>query len=83
MRAVTGLVMAALAFPVLGSADAPTKPKSGKPHLVASPSTGDLSVLDANNNTVPGTTITLSGSGFEPGRARRLPWAFRWRSRAR
>jgi phosphonate transport system permease protein len=46
----------------------------GKPHLVAVPSTGDLSVLDANNNTIPGTTVRLTGTGFKPGAQVELWW---------
>ncbi len=38
----------------------------GKPHLTASPSSGDPSSYDAKNNPVPGTTITLTGTGFKP-----------------
>ncbi len=38
----------------------------GKPHLVADPSTGELSRLDDVNQLVPGTTITLTGTGFGP-----------------
>ncbi len=38
------------------------------------PSTGDLSILDDNNNLIPGTTTTLTGTGFKPG----IPVAVWW-----
>jgi phosphonate transport system permease protein len=49
--------------------------EEGKPRLVADPSTGELSRMDDNNNLVPGTTITLTGTGFRPG----LPVEIWWR----
>ena len=39
----------------------------GKPHLVSAPRTGELSVLDDNNMLVPGTTLSLTATGFRPG----------------
>ncbi|HEY9595408.1 MAG TPA: phosphonate ABC transporter, permease protein PhnE [Spirochaetia bacterium] len=46
----------------------------GKPHVAAEPRTGELSRMDDNNNLVPGTTLTLTGTGFKPG----IPVAIWW-----
>jgi phosphonate transport system permease protein len=48
---------------------------SGKPRLVSVPSTGDLSVIDTGSNTAkPGTTLSLTGTGFAPGIAVEIWW---------
>ncbi len=52
----------------------PDPVEPGKPHLVSVPATGDLSTVDADNNPVPGTTITLTASGFKPGIPVELWW---------
>ncbi len=57
-----------------GPGPAPDPIVPGKPHMVANPSTGDLSFLDENNQLIPGTTITLSGTGFKPGLPVDLWW---------
>ena len=57
-----------------GPGPAPDPAQPGKPHLVSVPSTGDLSMLDNSNNLVPGTTITLTGTGFKPGEPVALWW---------
>jgi phosphonate transport system permease protein len=58
-----------------GGGPPPDPVEEGKPRLVADPSTGELSRMDDNNNLVPGTTITLTGTGFRPG----LPVEIWWR----
>jgi len=58
-----------------GGGPAPDPVEEGKPRLVANPSSGELSRIDENNNLVPGTTITLTGTGFRPG----LPVELWWR----
>ncbi len=57
-----------------GPGPAPDPVTPGAPHIVSTPSTGDLSVLDANNQTVPGTTLHVAGSGFRPGLPVDLWW---------
>jgi phosphonate transport system permease protein len=49
-----------------GGGPPPDPVVEGKPHLVAEPSSGELSRLDKDNNLVPGTTIRLTGTGFKP-----------------
>jgi phosphonate transport system permease protein len=57
-----------------GTGPAPDAVEPGKPHIVSTPSTGDLSTLDANNQMVPGTTLSIAGSGFKPGAPVQLWW---------
>jgi phosphonate transport system permease protein len=57
-----------------GGGPAPDPVEEGKPRLVADPSTGELSRLDSNNQLIPGTTITLAGTGFRPGLPVELLW---------
>jgi len=57
-----------------GGGPAPDAAEPGKPHLVSIPSTGDLSALDANNQTIPGTTLSITGTGFKPGAPVDLWW---------
>ncbi|HET6451977.1 MAG TPA: phosphonate ABC transporter, permease protein PhnE [Spirochaetia bacterium] len=57
-----------------GPGPAPDTAAPGAPHLVSTPSTGDLSSLDANNQVVPGTTLSLVGTGFRPGLPVELWW---------
>jgi len=57
-----------------GPGPAPDPVQAGRPHLEADPRTGNLSVLDDNNNLIPGTTVTLRGTGFRPGAAIQLWW---------
>jgi phosphonate transport system permease protein len=53
---------------------APDAAESGQPHLISAPSTGDLSKLDENNQIIPGTTLSLSGTGFRPGIPVQIWW---------
>lgn len=46
----------------------------GEPHLVADPSTGELSRMDDTNTIIPGTTIAVTGTGFRPGITVELWW---------
>jgi len=53
----------------------PDVTQPGKPRLVSVPSTGNLSEIDTGTNTVvPGTTITLTGTGFKPGVVTEIWW---------
>jgi phosphonate transport system permease protein len=66
---------ASIKVPKSPSGGPPPDPEvEGKPHLASVPSTGDLSYLDADNNLVPGTTISLTGTGFSPGQPVQLWW---------
>jgi phosphonate transport system permease protein len=58
-----------------GGGPPPDPVVEGAPHLVADPSTGELTWMDDNNRIIPGTTITLTGTGFRPG----LPVGIWWR----
>jgi len=60
--------------PKSAAGPAPDPQEPGKPHIVSTPSTGDLASLDANNAAIPGTMLSLSGSGFKPGAAVELWW---------
>jgi phosphonate transport system permease protein len=53
---------------------APDAVPQGAPHIVSTPSTGDLSTLDANNQVVPGTRLTVAGTGFKPGAPVEIWW---------
>jgi phosphonate transport system permease protein len=57
-----------------GGGPPPDPVVEGTPHLVAQPSTGELSRLDKDNNLIPGTTIKLTGTGFKPGIPVELWW---------
>jgi phosphonate transport system permease protein len=57
-----------------GAGPGPDAVEPGTPHIVSTPSTGDLSTVDANNQTVPGTTLSIAGSGFKPGAPVQLWW---------
>jgi phosphonate transport system permease protein len=57
-----------------GSGPAPDAVQPGKPHIVSIPSTGDLSTLDADNKVVPGTTLSVAGTGFKPNAPVELWW---------
>lgn len=46
----------------------------GEPYLMAEPTCGDLSMLDENNQVVPGTTLTLTGRGFAPNTETQIWW---------
>jgi len=53
----------------------PPEAVPGEPYLVADPTCGDLSELDASGQTVAGTTLHLRGWGFEPNTASEIWWA--------
>jgi len=57
-----------------GPGPAPDPVRPGAPHIVSTPSTGDLSTLDANNQAVPGTVLSITGTGFTPGLPVELWW---------
>ncbi len=52
----------------------PSQATPGQPYLMAEPTCGNLSTRDDNNNSVPGTTLTLIGSGFEPNTETGIWW---------
>ena len=56
---------AAIQVPCTGDPPPPSQATPGQPYLIAEPTCGDLSTLE-DNSTVPGTMLTLTGSGFEP-----------------
>jgi phosphonate transport system permease protein len=47
---------------------------AGQPSLRVSPGCGQLSSMDEKNNPVPGTLITISGAGFQPGKTTEIWW---------
>jgi phosphonate transport system permease protein len=57
-----------------GPGPAPDALTAGTPHIVSVPSTGDLSFLDADNQTVPGTTLSITGTGFKPNLPVQMWW---------
>jgi phosphonate transport system permease protein len=59
-----------------GNGSGPPSPpeEQGKPHLSADPGCGVLSKLDADNNILPGSTITLTGKGFHAGAPVEIWW---------
>lgn len=46
----------------------------GEPYLMAEPTCGDLSQIDAQLQTTPGTRLTLTGRGFAPNTPTELWW---------
>jgi len=46
----------------------------GEPYLKAEPTCGTLSDLDADNNIIPGTTLTVTGRNFEPNTETQIWW---------
>jgi phosphonate transport system permease protein len=46
----------------------------GQPYIMVEPTCGDLTTQDENYETVEGTTLTLTGWGFEPGVIARVYW---------
>jgi phosphonate transport system permease protein len=57
-----------------GPGPAPDPVVEGKPHLLSEPTSGNLTELDDDNNLVPGTTLHLVGTGFEPDVPASLWW---------
>jgi phosphonate transport system permease protein len=53
----------------------PPEEVPGQPYVVADPTCGDLSILDENNQQVPGTTFSLVGRGFAPNTTTQIWWA--------
>ncbi len=53
---------------------APPEKTEGRPYLRVSPAFGKLSRLDANNDIVPGSLITVEGEGFAPDRETEIWW---------
>ena len=49
--------------------------EEGKPYLLSAPTFGRMTTLDKNNNPVPGDTLHLSGSGYEPETLTMIWWA--------
>jgi len=52
----------------------PPEEVPGQPYLVATPTCGELSSLDENNQIIPGTTLTLVGRGFAPNTETKIWW---------
>ncbi|KKL09607.1 hypothetical protein LCGC14_2564160, partial [marine sediment metagenome] len=46
----------------------------GEPYLMSDPTCGELSSLDEDNMAVKGSTITLTGRGFEPNMVTQIWW---------
>jgi phosphonate transport system permease protein len=71
---VLSVAGASIRVPKSATGPAPDPVEPGKPHIVSTPSSGDLAILDADNRTIPGTTLSLTGSGFKPGAPVDLWW---------
>jgi len=52
----------------------PPEEVPGQPYLVATPTCGELSSLDENNQIVPGTTLHIVGRGFAPNTETKIWW---------
>lgn len=51
------------------------RPKvEGKPYIRATPTHGNLSRLDANNDVIPGTLLSVEGEGFAPDTETQIWW---------
>jgi phosphonate transport system permease protein len=57
-----------------GTPPLPPVEVEGQPYLMAEPTCGELSELDANNNVVPGTVLKLTGRGFAPDKETQIWW---------
>ena len=59
-----------------GDGPAPVRAErvEGKPYLLVEPNVGTLTTQDKNYNTVPGTRVTLTGTGFEPDTVTEIWW---------
>ena len=59
-----------------GDGPAPERPEpvSGEPYLLVEPNVGEMSTQDENFSPVPGTRITLTGTGFEPNTETEIWW---------
>jgi phosphonate transport system permease protein len=69
-------VLSAQAMILAGKGNPPIREKEeeGKPYLNSEPNWGELSQQDENYNMIPGTRITVRGSGFEPNRETEIWW---------
>ena len=65
---------AAILSPCNGTPPPPSKEIKGKPFLLAEPTCGKLSKLDANYKMIPGTTLTLTGKYFKPNTQTEIWW---------
>ncbi len=52
----------------------PAAPVPGEPYISATPNYGRMTTLDSNNNMIPGDTIFLEGTGFEPDTFTEIWW---------
>jgi phosphonate transport system permease protein len=57
-------------IPCYGTPPAPAEPVRGEPYLLVEPTCGDLSTPEG----APGTTLTLTGSGFAPDTETEIWW---------
>ena len=65
---ILSVAAASIAVPTAANGGpAPDPIVEGKPHLVSSPRTGELSALDDNNMPIVGTTLHLTATGFKTG----------------
>ncbi len=61
--------------PAGGQAASPAAaPAPGQPALSADPPCGELSRIGEDNRVIPGTTLTLTGTGFEPNTRTEIWW---------
>jgi len=69
-------VLSAAAQVLDGEGDAPERAAvvPGEPYLRSDPNVGRMSSQDENNRPVPGTRITLTGSGFAPNTETEIWW---------
>jgi len=65
---------AAILSPCKGTPPPPSKEIPGKPFLLAEPTCGELSTLDANYKMIPGTELTLTGRNFKPDNETEIWW---------
>ncbi len=57
-----------------GSAPVRAAKVEGEPYLLVEPNVGHLTTQDENYKTVPGTEVTLTGTGFEPDTITEIWW---------
>ena len=57
-----------------GPAPIRAEPREGEPYLRVEPNVGTLTSQDENYKTVPGTVVTLTGTGFEPDTRTEIWW---------
>jgi phosphonate transport system permease protein len=60
--------------PCTGNPPPPAVETPGQPYLLADPTCGELSSLDAAGNLVPGSALSLTGRGFAPDSEVMLYW---------